>query len=147
MLYTPHFLTGAAIANLVPNPVIGLPLALVSHLVLDVIPHTDFDLRPGVTIKEMFSYPLQRKMLIFGTMGIDALLMLACALWILFSHQHFWYLLAGGFFGILPDLAEQLLMLVGKPLPGFQNQWQYRVRMRYGFISYPIVCLIALAFL
>ena len=147
MLYTPHFLVGAAIANLVPNPVIGLPLSLASHFVLDVIPHTDFDLQPGVTIREILSYSKTRRLLIFGIMTLDGLVMVAAFLWLLFSRTNPWYLLVGGLVGISPDAIEQFLMIVGKPLPGFQNQWQWRVRMRYGFISYPIVCVIALAFL
>ena len=36
MLYLPHFLTGAAFLKIVPNPIIGLPLALASHFFLDL---------------------------------------------------------------------------------------------------------------
>jgi hypothetical protein len=39
MLITPHALTGATIAVLIPNPVLALPLAVGSHFVLDSIPH------------------------------------------------------------------------------------------------------------
>ena len=43
MLYTPHFLTGAVILKYIPNPAVGLPLAFLSHFVLDAIPHGAVD--------------------------------------------------------------------------------------------------------
>lgn len=39
MLITPHVLTGAAIATLIPIPYISIPLALGSHFLLDNIIH------------------------------------------------------------------------------------------------------------
>lgn len=144
MLYTPHFLIGSAITKLVPNPLIGLSLAFASHFILDFVPHNDFDLRPGVTIKEMLSYPAKRKLFIFGTMVLDGLLMISCLLWLFVRSGNPWYQIAGGLVGISPDLFEQILMILGVPLLGFQNQLQWRVSAKYGFISYPIVCLIAL---
>lgn len=35
-----HTITGATIGALIQNPVIALPIALISHLVLDIIPHS-----------------------------------------------------------------------------------------------------------
>lgn len=39
MLETPHVMVGAAIATKIPNPFVAIPLAFVSHLVLDRVPH------------------------------------------------------------------------------------------------------------
>lgn len=39
MLEMPHVVVGAAVASKVPNPLIALPLAFASHLVLDLVPH------------------------------------------------------------------------------------------------------------
>lgn len=39
MFITVHVATGAAIASLVPNPLVAVPLAFASHFVLDAIPH------------------------------------------------------------------------------------------------------------
>lgn len=39
MLETPHVVLGAAIATKIPNPFIAIPLAFVSHFVLDKVPH------------------------------------------------------------------------------------------------------------
>lgn len=39
MLETPHVAVGVAIATKIPNPFIAIPLAFLSHFVLDKIPH------------------------------------------------------------------------------------------------------------
>jgi len=39
MTATNHVLTGALIASALPHPVVALPLAIASHLVLDALPH------------------------------------------------------------------------------------------------------------
>ncbi len=143
MLYTPHFLTGAAIMKLFPDPKIGLPLALLSHFILDLTPHNDFDLKPGITLKEFFAFPKKRLYFILGVMGVDYLLTILSFLWILYHFQNYW-LLAGGVAGVLPDMVEQFLMFFGVALPGWQDKLQWRVSAKYGFISYPIVSLIAL---
>lgn len=41
MLTTPHALAGAAIGAATGNPVAGFALAVVSHYLLDAVPHTD----------------------------------------------------------------------------------------------------------
>ena len=42
MTATAHALVGGAIASSIPDPVLGLSLALVSHPILDMVPHWDF---------------------------------------------------------------------------------------------------------
>ena len=39
MLETPHVFVGAAIATMIPNPFIAIPLAFASHFVLEMVPH------------------------------------------------------------------------------------------------------------
>jgi hypothetical protein len=39
MTATNHVVAGAVVVAVVSNPVLGLPLALISHLVLDALPH------------------------------------------------------------------------------------------------------------
>lgn len=142
MLYTPHFLTGAAIARVVPNPYIALPLAVLSHILLDLTPHNDFGIEPGVTMKDLLAFPKKRKMLIFGAVGADMILMIICAVWLWNTYNNVG-LLAGGLAGIAPDAVEQGLMVFGLKLPGWFNDLQWRVSAKYGFISYPIVSLLA----
>lgn len=42
MTATAHALVGGAIASTIANPAIGLPLAAISHPLLDMVPHWDF---------------------------------------------------------------------------------------------------------
>lgn len=42
MLDASHALIGASLAKLIPNPFIGYPLSLISHVIADYIPHWDF---------------------------------------------------------------------------------------------------------
>ncbi len=144
MLYTPHFLVGAAILKYIPNPVVGLPLALVSHVVLDLIPHNDFDIKPGMTIRDVFLHDREKRKMLFLAMGIDGGLLVASLLWILLTRVNPVILLLGGLAAISPDLIEQSLLLFGKKLPAIQDKFQFRVPAKYGFISYPIVAIIAI---
>ena len=146
MLYTPHFLTGAAIMKLVPNPVVGLPLAFLSHILLDLTPHNDFDIRPGITLNEFFKFEPKRKNIILTIMSLDYLLTIISFILIFLTSNNYLYLV-GGVVGVLPDVVEQFLMLFGVALPGWQDKLQWRVSAKYGFISYPIVSLIAIYFL
>ena len=45
MLDASHAVIGASLAKLVPNPVLGLPLALALHFAGDLVPHWDFRTR------------------------------------------------------------------------------------------------------
>lgn len=42
MTATAHALVSAAIAASIPNPLLSIPLAFVSHFVMDAVPHWDF---------------------------------------------------------------------------------------------------------
>jgi CBS domain containing-hemolysin-like protein len=41
MTATAHAAIGISLASLLPNPLIGIPIALVSHVICDLIPHWD----------------------------------------------------------------------------------------------------------
>jgi F0F1-type ATP synthase assembly protein I len=146
MLYLPHFLTGATILKLAPNPIVGLPLALLSHFILDLTPHNDFDLRPGMKLRDFFHSEPRKRNLIITVLSIDYLFTAVAFLWILTTYKDMMFL-AGGIAGVFPDALEQTLMLFGIPLPGWQDKLQWRVSAKYGFISYPIVSAIAIYFL
>lgn len=71
MTATNHILTGALIGGLVKQPYLALPLALVSHYVLDVLPHF------GVSEDEKLIF---RKVLI-----ADTFLAFVILLWLAFT--------------------------------------------------------------
>lgn len=143
MLYAPHFLFGAAIVKSVPNPYIGLPLAFLSHFLLDMTPHNDFDLKPGITLKEFLKPNFKYRNIILAALIVDYILTFVALIWVWISFKNF-YLIVGGVAGVFPDAFEQTLMIFGLKLPGWQDKIQWRVSARYGFISYPIVSMVAL---
>lgn len=42
MILTPHLIFGAAIASKISNPFLAIPAALISHYLLDTLPHKDY---------------------------------------------------------------------------------------------------------
>ena len=45
MILALHALSGAAIASIMPQPLIALPLAFLGHFALDWLPHTDYSVQ------------------------------------------------------------------------------------------------------
>lgn len=99
MTATNHALSGALIGLVITQPLIALPLAFVSHFVLDAIPHFGFD---------EFGGHLKAKKAFHRVLYIDALLL---ALLLIF-------LLANG----APWLVFACLVLAGSP----DIIWAYR---------------------
>jgi hypothetical protein len=96
MTATAHALIGAAIVTKIENPLLALPVALLSHLPLDLVPHWD-------TITNGRQKP---KIVILAQAGLDVLLGFALT-WYLFSKVTPPLRLLGGiFFAQLPDWLE-----------------------------------------
>lgn len=98
MTATNHAVTGALIATVVTNPVIGLPLALLSHFVLDAFPHFG-----AHTVAKPSSRNFR------AILTFDALMMLAFLGCVVLAAARtdiasWWIVLAGGFLGALPDV-------------------------------------------
>lgn len=94
MTATNHALTGAAIATLVKQPLLAVPLAFISHFVCDALPHFGLSLKFGS--KTMWRY-LQVEAL---TMTVIGGLLLAAG-----TQQATWLLILCGFAAMSPDLA------------------------------------------
>lgn len=93
MTATNHVLTGAVIALSVQNPVIALPLAVMSHFALDGLPH--FDLK----INDHSSGRFQ--MLLYSDMFVASVVLLSIAA----TRPAFWPLMiACGILAASPDL-------------------------------------------
>jgi hypothetical protein len=93
MLSTPHLLVGAAIIKVVPDPLLGLPLAFLSHFALDSIPHWDGSPKA----------PFSKKLL--GGIAVDYALgaSLVLALTINYSSPSQYIFWLGAFLATLPD--------------------------------------------
>lgn len=73
MISISHASLGAVIGLSVGNPYLALPTALLSHFVLDALPHFGFD---GLPIREYFSRRLTYFVIAFELLGWALLLML-----------------------------------------------------------------------
>lgn len=91
MLSTPHLLVGAAIVKAVPEPLIGLPLAFLSHFVLDTIPHWDGSPKAPFALKTIGG------IIVDYAFGVSLILLLTTGL----TNQYIiWF---GAFLGTAPD--------------------------------------------
>lgn len=96
MLATVHALVGASIANVVPNPAIGLSLSLTSHFIIDCIPHWDFG-----------THWRKRPKFITGTLSIaDTVIGITLAYLLFAGKVSTGYLLLSIALSLLPDWLE-----------------------------------------
>lgn len=87
-----HTITGTLIAASLPNPAVALPLALASHLVLDMLPHYGGDISH-----------LDRRFKII--VGSDAFVALATLTFVFFTQPAHWLLMIScGIVAASPDL-------------------------------------------
>lgn len=104
MLETPHVAVGAAIATKVANPFVSLPLAFLSHLLLEKVPHWNPHLN---TEKKTFGKVTKKSTTI---VIIDSLSALSLGVWIALSKssnfEQFVIILLACLFSVLPDLVE-----------------------------------------
>lgn len=92
MTATSHAVTGAAVATLVRQPLLALPLAFISHFVSDMVPHFGIDSKFG-----------SRSM--FWRLGIDGVVTVCIAIFLLISGvANAWFLALAGFIAMSPDL-------------------------------------------
>ncbi len=102
MFYFVHILAGALIAKYIPSLWPVIILSIVSHFILDIIPHWD-----GFTNKPSKKYKLQinKKRIIIR--AIDMLIGIILV-FILFAKFSSTIMLIGIFFSLLPDMAKIL---------------------------------------
>lgn len=90
-----HFVAGALIAIIVPQPVAAISLAVVSHFVMDMLPHYG-DPNARSWLRRHFNYMLT----------VDAALVVLISLGIIVAHPINWLLLIiCGAIATLPDLV------------------------------------------
>ena len=97
MTLTNHFMTGVGIALITKNPFIALPMAIVSHYILDSLPHYGFkvwDQRNKGIFKILF-----RTMLV-----VDVIVISFFIIFLINNNVPAWYYLSG-ICGYLPDFA------------------------------------------
>lgn len=104
MLETPHVLVATAIASKIPNPLLAIPLALMSHFILEKVPHWNPHLNSET---EKYGQPTKQSTIITA---IDSTLALMTGSYFAFrvlpDVNHALTILAACFFSVLPDVVE-----------------------------------------
>lgn len=112
MIATNHGLTGASIAILLADkPLIALPLAFMSHFVLDALPHSGFD--------DVGGHLKVSKKVFFGTLALDATLLFGSFLLLVF--------------GGAPLMVFACWFLAGSP--DFAWAYRYVIKEKFGRIK------------
>lgn len=148
MLETPHTIIGATIAFKIPNPLIALPLAFLSHFLLDEIPHWNPDLH-GET-KKFGKISRQSSLIILG----DVFLSLGFGFWIASRVWPNWekavIIIVASFLAVVVDVIEGFYFFLGmrnkslKRLIRFQRCYQHRAPPILGIITQIVVIFLSL---
>lgn len=148
MLEYAHALTGAAIAVKVQNPALALPLALISHFVIDYFPHWNFNL--GKEIKKRGRLSAATIGWLFADSGLGLFLGLALATTAWPNIERVIVIIMAAFLAVLPDLVEAPFFLFKfqnkyiKKLLDFQQSHQWNVSFWPGIIVQAVYALIIL---
>lgn len=111
VLETPHVVVGAAIAAKVGNPYLAIPLAFVSHFVLDKVPHWNPHL--NTEIKKYGKPTKATTALIIFDVLLSLVLGGLIAAAALPNQTQAFIILLGGFAGVLPDVIEGPYFFLG----------------------------------
>ena len=118
MILTPHIIIGAAIGAKTHNLGLIIILGLLSHVILDKIPHWDY------TFSNILNFPRTKnfKMLTIDLIkiaidGLIGLLIVFLILWQkkLLNFSHLPFILLGIFISVLPDIILGFLILFVPP--------------------------------
>lgn len=133
MLSTPHLLVGGAIVATIPNPLISLPLAFLSHFLFDYIPHWDFriSLRPKPLLAASIDYLLGLSILYITS--IDSV--------------DLGFIIFGGLLATLPDFIMAGVKVLNIQFLNFWplsilNDFHHEIQHRVNFLWGSIVSII-----
>jgi hypothetical protein len=112
-----HAATGALVAVVIKQPAIALPAALLSHFMIDSLPHWNYWL-PG---QRRF-----RQWVIYSDMALSLALLAFLATFQI--SVEWWIVLSAGLIAILPDMMWFPYLILGKNTPADTNSWLHRLR-------------------
>lgn len=139
MTATAHALMGGAIAASIQNPAIGLPLAALSHPLIDMIPHWDL----GIGWKK------KSKLGLFWQSSLDLLLGLILTYLIFGRFTDITYLAAAVFLSEAWDLLMMPYILGLKVFPftafyNVQSKWNINTSLPWGILTQGVTVLATL---
>jgi len=127
------------IASRIPNPLISLPLAFLSHFGVDMLPHWNWE-------------PDARPLSLLGIV-LDLILLEILTCYLAFQSPLKLNIIGGAFFAILPDLLEAPYIFFGhnnrfiKKLCDFQYRIQNRAPILPGIVTQLLLSALCLLIL
>lgn len=148
MLELPHALVGAAIATKIPNPFISIPLAFLSHLLLDFIPHWN----PGLyTETKKYGKPTkQSTWIVIGDTTLSLIGGLSLASLVLPNVKHTITIVLACFAAVLLDVIEGPYFFLNlrhpllKKIIEFQHRYQGRAKLIPGLAIQGVVAVLGI---
>ena len=135
MTATAHALIGASLATKITDPLVGIPLAIVSHFIADLIPHWD----EGTNHKQ--KSPLRLK----AEAAFDVLLGFVLAFLIFRNLVNPQYLFVMIIAAQLPDWLEAPSVMFGVHIPPFSwldwlgHKLQSRLQLPWGLVTQVVI--------
>ncbi len=123
MFLTVHAATGAAIGMIVPSVPAAFALGMVSHFLLDRVPHYDPPIISGTIRDGVFKHPVMRRFVAISVCDLVAACALTAILRASVRPVNSWAFASGAFGGILPDLMFGLYRLTNNRWLGIYNRW------------------------
>lgn len=111
-----HAVVGAAIATLIPNPLVSFPVAFLSHFVCDKIPHWDIMTNKNKTKTQILVQSTLDVLLGFTLVGLIFIYFLQASNPVI--------ILLGAFAAQLPDWLELPYFIFGKHYPVFYENYR-----------------------
>ncbi|MEK7617188.1 MAG: hypothetical protein AAB414_03970 [Patescibacteria group bacterium] len=130
MTATAHALVGGAIAASVTNPSIGLPLAALSHPILDMIPHWDFGL----------GWKKKTKLTLFVQSLLDLTVGVVLTFFLFSGKTDAYYLISAMFLSLVWDFLQMPYLLWGWKFPfstfyKVQHEINGKAKLPWGLIT------------
>lgn len=97
-----HLAVGAAVGYATRNPVLGFFAGIISHHLIDQIPHTD-----GGSLQVSVDNFIKDKRII-AIVLVDLVMIAVVAFLLLRAQGYYWPMILGGFGGTLPDLVDNM---------------------------------------
>jgi hypothetical protein len=151
MLEFVHATAGGIIAYKIGSPLLSLPLAFLSHFLLDLLPHWNPSLTKEKKNKGRISFKTMIIILIDCLIGL--FFGLKIALMALPDLGKAFIVVLGCFVAILPDLVEATYYFLNRNIPflrnlvKFQNSHQWNINIFTGICSQIILLVLLFAFL
>lgn len=151
MLELPHVVVGATIATIIPNPLISLPLALVSHFITDYVPHWN----PSIGTEKRKNGHVSQKT--FWIIVFDCVAALLVGSWLasrfMPDTSRVITILFACFLAVAPDVVEAPHFFLGWRNPwidkllAFQKAHQWDLKLPWGIVTQVFVVLICFYFI